>query len=99
MPTFPGHTASSKLIHELLQVFPLDEDDVVLLQNFFELRAGHYFIVALTPCRAVVGVIQSYSLQLGIVMTEVDNHFRKARMQIFHAIDIQITPLLALNAW
>ncbi len=69
-----GSCASSKLIHELLQILPLDKDDVVLFQGLFECGAGYKIKVALTPGRTVVRVIQCYSLQFGVVMAEVDDH-------------------------
>jgi hypothetical protein len=46
-----------KLIHELRQVLPFDKDDVILLDGFFEFRAGDLIMVAWPPGRTVVRVI------------------------------------------
>jgi hypothetical protein len=37
------------LVHEFLEVLPLDQDDVVILKNLFEFRAGDEVVVALAP--------------------------------------------------
>src|SRR5207249_10505128 len=95
--SLPGFCASAKLIHKLLQILPLDEDDVIFFQGLFEFGTGDKIKVALTPRGAEVRVIQSYSLQFGIVMTEVDNHFAESGFEVFHGVDIKISPLVCVN--
>src|SRR6266568_4657069 len=89
--------ASVKLIHELFQILPLDEDDVIFLQRLLEFGAGDNIIVALPPGGAVVRVIQSYSLKLRIIMTEVDNYFGETGFQVLHGVDIKIFPFAGRN--
>src|SRR6267378_466193 len=73
---------SYMLLEKLLQVLPLDEDDVILPQNFLEIGAGHKVVVALAPSGAVIGVIHHDGLQLCIIMAEVNDHFGKAGLQV-----------------
>ena len=55
--------ASLKLIHELLEVLPLDEDDMIFLDGLLEFRAGDKIIVALAPGGTEIRVIDGHGLK------------------------------------
>ena len=78
---------------------PSDELDVLFLEKLAEFLAGEKIKIALAPGRAVVGMVHSYCLQLGIVMTEVDDHFGKAGFQVLHCVDIEVAPFVCVHGW
>src|SRR5260370_18688155 len=86
--------ASAKLIQKLLQILPLDEDNVIFFQGLLEFGAGDKIIVALPPGRTEVRGIQSYGLQFGIVIAEVNDHFGEAGFQVLHCMDLKIPPFI-----
>src|SRR5258708_33326773 len=93
-----GSSASLKLIHEFLQILPLDKDDVVLLQGFFELRAGHHFIVAMPPGSSIIRMTHRDGLPLRISVTETHDHFCEAGRQGSYLPDIEVCPFAGMNS-
>ena len=82
------------LIYKFLQVFPFDENHVVVFESFPECGANDEIVVALTPGRAIVGMVDGNGLQLGVVVSEVDNYLRDAWLQLFDCIPVELIPLL-----
>ena len=70
------------LIQKLLQILPVNEDDMVVLDGLLELGAGDDVVVALPPGGSVVGMIDGDGLKLGIIVAEVDNQLPHARLQV-----------------
>jgi len=56
-------------LHELLQISPLDENNLVVLQRLLELGTVHRVVIALPPRRSPWLVVHSHSLQLGVVVS------------------------------
>jgi hypothetical protein len=69
-----------------LQILRLYENNPIFPENFPEFGAGDNVIIALASGRSVVGMLYHHGLQLGIVVTEVNNHFGEAGLQIFSGV-------------
>ncbi|MFL5639764.1 MAG: alpha/beta hydrolase [Gemmatimonadaceae bacterium] len=59
---------SRSWLHQLLQISPLDENNLVILQRLPELGAVHHVVIALAPRRSPRSVVHGHGLQLGVVM-------------------------------
>ena len=58
----------------------MDQDDMVVFQSLLEFGAGDDLVIALPPGGAVVGVIDHYGLQFGVVVAQVNYEFGEPRL-------------------
>ena len=61
------------------KVFPRDEDEVLVDQEFLEFRIADEVVIVLTPLRSPIGMIEGGSLDLGVVVGKVDDEMIVAR--------------------
>ena len=59
---------------------------MVVPQRLLEFRAVHDVVVALPPRRAVRLVVDRNRLQLGVVVSQVDDDLRDARFEVGNCV-------------
>src|SRR5262249_32597052 len=94
----PAPLVRSRSLNELLEVFPANGSDVVVLESLLEIRGHDEVEVALAPRRTVVVIEAKHDgAQFGIVVAEVNKHFGQAGLQSAQRIQIKLLPFSGLD--
>src|SRR6185503_11619257 len=105
---YPGHVASSShaadfwapSFYELLNLLPGDKGDVVVLQGLLELGTRHDVDVSLTPCGTIRLVVHHHRLQLGVIVSEVNDHLGDgAWLEAGDTVEVELLPLVSRNGF
>src|SRR5262249_40665922 len=81
-----------RLLRQLPEVSPADQDHVIVVQGLPELRAGNDVIVALAPRRAIVRTVHGDRLKFRVVIGEVNKQFGEAGLQVPDNAEVEILP-------
>ena len=70
----------------------MNQDHVVVFERLLEFRACDDIVVTLAPGGSVVRMIHGNRFKFGIVVTEMDDEFRDAGLQVFDGIQVEVLP-------